>query len=471
MAAKSAQVHSLKTSIRSKSEKRLSDGDLLARLEKSRGTERALQRRIVLDLAEVERRRLYLPRGYGSLFEFCTDYLHYSRSSAGRRISAARCIALFPRMAEMFERGECDLTVLAAIAGIVTKENCAEIVSWLRGKTLREVEAFAQRRQPGRAVRDQVRQIYVMSVKQDTKIDGDPPSSNESPTPDTAPRNGAEPPAADTKNADPGEVAELHHYLGFTPSAGTKTAQLVNNTSVKNRGVRSGSGDGSSSATASMSASPVERVVVDRKFKLQFAVDPAFMVKFKRVRSLLSTKYPNLSNFEMLFDILMTEYLDRHSPERRLERRNARKKRAAGKKNTSGSAATRDPEHATPNRNGEPVPLHDTHRKEAVEPACGSPSDDVCRGENPAPAKRNRYIPPAVRDEVFARDDGRCTFVSDNGKRCNSLWNLQIDHIIPFAKGGDSSPGNLRLLCARHNISEAEREYGAELMKKFRQRE
>ncbi len=65
-------------------------------------------------------------------------------------------------LARLMKSRGTDLTVLAAIAGVVTKENCAEIAKWLRGKTLREVEAFAQRRQPGRAVRDQVRQIYVM---------------------------------------------------------------------------------------------------------------------------------------------------------------------------------------------------------------------------------------------------------------------------------------------------------------------
>ncbi len=160
-----AQINSLKTSGGFKPLKRLSDGDLLGRLMKARGTERAMQQRFVLYLAEVERRRLYLPLAYGSLFEFCTDYLKYSRSSATRRISDARCIARYPRMAELFRRGECELTVLATIAEVVTKDNCAEIAVWLTGRSLREVEAYVQRRQPERALRDRVRQIYVMSAQ------------------------------------------------------------------------------------------------------------------------------------------------------------------------------------------------------------------------------------------------------------------------------------------------------------------
>ncbi len=85
--------------------------------------------------------------------------------------------------------------------------------------------------------------------------------------------------------------------------------------------------------------------------------------------------------------------------------------------------------------------------------------------------KRARNIPQAVRDKVFESDGGRCTFVGNDGKRCESDWNLQIDHIIPHARGGDNSPENLRLLCANHNKLEAERAFGKNHMKKFSRRE
>ncbi|MBD3180437.1 MAG: HNH endonuclease, partial [Candidatus Latescibacteria bacterium] len=56
---------------------------------------------------------------------------------------------------------------------------------------------------------------------------------------------------------------------------------------------------------------------------------------------------------------------------------------------------------------------------------------------------------------------------SRSGRRCSSRWNLQYDHIVPYGKGGDNSPGNLRLLCARHNQLMARREYGGNHMEKF----
>jgi 5-methylcytosine-specific restriction endonuclease McrA len=49
------------------------------------------------------------------------------------------------------------------------------------------------------------------------------------------------------------------------------------------------------------------------------------------------------------------------------------------------------------------------------------------------------------------RDKQRCTFRSRSGHKCNSIHNLQIDHINPFARGGTHEPENLLVLCAAHN--------------------
>lgn len=44
---------------------------------------------------------------------------------------------------------------------------------------------------------------------------------------------------------------------------------------------------------------------------------------------------------------------------------------------------------------------------------------------------------------------------------CGSTEGLQVDHIVPVARGGRGTIGNLRLLCAYHNRLEAERLLGA----------
>jgi 5-methylcytosine-specific restriction endonuclease McrA len=72
-----------------------------------------------------------------------------------------------------------------------------------------------------------------------------------------------------------------------------------------------------------------------------------------------------------------------------------------------------------------------------------------------------RYIPAAVRREVWKRDDGRCAFVSGDGHRCASTQQVQFHHIVAHAKGGLSTVSNLSLRCAAHNKHHAELDFGA----------
>ncbi|MBU8922974.1 MAG: HNH endonuclease, partial [Bacteroidales bacterium] len=80
------------------------------------------------------------------------------------------------------------------------------------------------------------------------------------------------------------------------------------------------------------------------------------------------------------------------------------------------------------------------------------------------PEQPSRFIPQAVKDEIFRRDGNRCAYRSPDGRRCDSKWNLQVDHIIPFALGGSNSPENLQLLCRRHNQYKALKDFGKKKM-------
>lgn len=62
-----------------------------------------------------------------------------------------------------------------------------------------------------------------------------------------------------------------------------------------------------------------------------------------------------------------------------------------------------------------------------------------------SPARRKREpIPKDVRLAVWERDEGRCV-------ECDSDFDIQYDHIIPFSMGGASTIENIQLLCARCN--------------------
>jgi hypothetical protein len=70
-----------------------------------------------------------------------------------------------------------------------------------------------------------------------------------------------------------------------------------------------------------------------------------------------------------------------------------------------------------------------------------------------------RYIPAAVRREVWQRDQGRCAFVGTIG-RCRETAFLEFHHVEPFADGGQATVANIQLRCKAHNLYEASLFFG-----------
>jgi len=100
--------------------------------------------------------------------------------------------------------------------------------------------------------------------------------------------------------------------------------------------------------------------VLEEKYRLDFSVSADSMKKINRAKELLSTKYPEGVKLETLLDALLDNYLEKNDPERR-----------------------------------------ETAR------------DDIKIDKS----SRSRYIPQKVRDFIYKRDGGRCSFVGRNGKR------------------------------------------------------
>jgi hypothetical protein len=78
------------------------------------------------------------------------------------------------------------------------------------------------------------------------------------------------------------------------------------------------------------------------------------------------------------------------------------------------------------------------------------------------PSSTTRYIPASLKRKVWTRDQSRCSYQDPLTKKpCLSQYALQIDHIHPFALGGQHTLENLRLLCRTHNLLCARLVYGA----------
>jgi hypothetical protein len=75
-------------------------------------------------------------------------------------------------------------------------------------------------------------------------------------------------------------------------------------------------------------------------------------------------------------------------------------------------------------------------------------------------APHSRHIPAEVNRAAYAQDQGSCSFVGKNGRRCGERAFLQRDHVKPYGAMGEAIVGNIRLLCFRHNQYEADQFYG-----------
>ena len=80
----------------------------------------------------------------------------------------------------------------------------------------------------------------------------------------------------------------------------------------------------------------------------------------------------------------------------------------------------------------------------------------------------SRYVPAAVRRAVHDRDDGRCRYVDEHGRRCSERHRLEYHHRIPFGVGGGRGAENISLLCRAHNQHLADSDYGKTKMARHR---
>ncbi len=179
-------------------------------------------------------------------------------------------------------------------------------------------------------------------------------------------------------------------------------------------------------------AARIEPLSADR-FGVHFTADAEFRELLERVRGLAGHRLPSGD-----LKTLMQRGLEAY--ERELEK----ERFAVGRK-----------PHATKHADAKPSPMISTPTTPAPAPA-------------PAPVrpvKRGRHVPAAVAREVYRRDGRLCTFVSKAGRRCGSRRFLELDHLLPWAVGGEPTAENLQVRCAAHNRHAARRYFGKGYMR------
>lgn len=171
--------------------------------------------------------------------------------------------------------------------------------------------------------------------------------------------------------------------------------------------------------TTSAGSNPIERRV-----KIEFCAKESLAKKIERAKEVLRHKYPQ-GKLEDIFEEAMELLLEKKDPERKIKR--------IEEKEFHGTKENRETL-----RNGD--------------------KDD--REVNKDSKKQTRYIPQSIQREVYKRDEGKCSYVSRDGKPCGERNFLELDHLRPWALGGDHTFENLELLCRAHNQWRKEKTFG-----------
>lgn len=190
--------------------------------------------------------------------------------------------------------------------------------------------------------------------------------------------------------------------------------------------------------------------------RILFTAEDALVEKLAKVRDRFAHQLPASATLEEVISFLADKILK----EPRAKKLCEEKSRATDKRGSIAKTTTETDEETETNARTMVEANNDNEvaKKKKI----------ALNDEDPLPAPeakerpRSRYIPIEVRREVWRRDKGKCTYRSAlTQKTCQSTHRLQIDHIRPFALGGSSTdPANLRLLCFRHNQTEAALRFG-----------
>ena len=320
----------------------LTDTELIDKTKLLAQNERDAKVDLLIHLAEVDSRKLYLEQGYSSMFDYLVRSLKFSSSAAGRRTKAIRILANNVKAQEMLRDGSLSLSSLNT-ASVAIKED-SESLERFKGVSSREAELIASeyKEAPKKKIKDRIKPLGRKKIAE----------------------------------------AKLPLLEATHPGAGSPD---INN------------------------LAPVQHEV-------RFQVSDEFTEKLEQAKKLLSGKFPTGASLEQVLAECIDVFLEKKCPLRRDKRRKVR----ASKLKKKPQALVSKPK-----------------------------------------TKISRNIPDAIRDEVYIRDRGQCTYEAPDGTQCCSKHDLEIEHIVPFAVCKSHEKDNLKLLCQKHNRLMADRAFGA----------
>ena len=381
--------------------------------------------RIIAHLAELEERKLHLKAGSESLFHYCTHVLRLSNSEAFHRITAARIARKFPLVFSLIEQRELHLTALCLLRDYLTPENQHELLAEVCHKTRWQIEELLARRFPRPDVESRVRKLpaprrlSVPTAGIDPNTPTLPPENRVSELSEKRAllnrREHAQPEHAQPGRTDLEHHAQAKHYSQKQHAAPNHQAQTQQCAQLQHRQPKQ-------RETQPALIQPLS----EARYRIQLNASAALKDKLDRLRALTSHSNPS-GDIAKIIEQALDVALEKVERER--------------------FAKTKRPRAAGENFQTKPL-------------APNAQGGVRTKSTNSEPHRRG-HVPNAILREIAARDGLQCSYRSADGCRCNARAFLQVHHEQPWARGGQETTANLRLLCRAHNQLLAEQDFGS----------
>ena len=403
--------------IRSRRASKLPADVLLSEFAQSVAHDRANTVELLIQMGAIETRQLYSPLACGSMYAYCTEVMRMSESAALKRIRAARAARRFPAILPMIAQGQLHLSAVSLLARHLTHENVNALLAQATHMSKSEVERLVARHFPKPDVATMVRQLTDTNAPASTALQVIASMARQ-PSPGTV---------------VPSESSELVTSVG--PLAWGAEARALNE--ALTHVVATAAADAPEPVPGSVLRSITEAVTQKVAQAIEQVASPAqFEVEpYARV----TPRSPGRFAWQLTADQDMQDLLEEA-------------RQLLGHEAPGGDLKL-------VLKRGLEILVQQLRKSKHAETS------------NPRAQRGNansRHVPHAVVRAVTERDGHQCTFESPAGRRCSERSDLELDHIIPFARGGKPTVDNLRWLCRRHNQHEAERVFGSEHMQEQR---
>lgn len=395
--------------------KELHNEALLHKLHHLVHAERQVTAELLRVLIEVDRRLLYAERGYSSLFAYCVDVLNMSEPSIGVRIHAARCCSRFPQLLDMLHDGRLHLSAIILLSPHLQGENFEQLTAMASNKSKRQLQQLLADLNPKPDVPSSIRKLPA--TKQPAGSVSQPGPSAQRAAPCTS------------GSVEPSRPSAL---AGCSPAAGNDASALPLQPTSPAAGPAAAIAPSTPARTPAAAARCAAlEPLGNNRYKIQLTASQQLKDKLEQAGELLQHRIGR-ADMPGLIEYALDRLIDEENKR----------------------------QHGATNK---PRPARQTVSEACATPADGSSAEASNMSKastDNEPRPPSRHIPSHVKREVHARDQGQCTFVSPDGHRCCERGGLQYHHQIPFAKGGESTVANVRLLCRVHNALLARHDYG-----------